>query len=126
MNGRRWLTVLGTGLSTTLVVAVLGTTVLQGPIEFSVIVGLPVGVVVGLVALGATAVLVDRFDSLAGAALGGYAGFGYAVVGCLLLRYVDVAGARRALGLREIVVIAVLVGAVAFVGFRYVDREGTR
>lgn len=124
MNTRRGVTVVGTGVSTALIVAVLVTTVLQGPIEFSAIIGLPVGLVVGLFALVGTAVTVERVDTLAGAALGGYAAFGYAVLGCLLLRYVDVGGARRTLGLYEIVGIAVLVAIVAFVGLRYIDRNG--
>ncbi len=123
MNGRRALTVLGTGVTTTILVSVLVTALLDGPIEFSAIIGLPAGLLAGVVAIGGTLAVVDRFDTPVGAALGGYAAFGYAVVACMGLRYANVAGARRVLGLSRIVGIALVATGVVSVGLWYMDRR---
>lgn len=78
MDLRRLLAALGAGIATFVVVAVL---VIEGlAVEFSAIVGLPVGAAVGLAAVVG---LLWRYDDLgrpARAAVDGLAGAGFAVV----------------------------------------------
>lgn len=104
---------LGAGLTTFLVVTVLVIEALS--FEFSAIVALPIGLLAGvavLVLVGLTLPLAGRFGR--GLAVGA-AGFGYAVVLLLAVRYVDLAGLRSELSMDLVVAAAGVVAAVAFV-----------
>jgi hypothetical protein len=88
MDARHALTALGSGLTTGLVVAVLVIEVLT--VEFSALVGLPVGVLAGLVVLATVGVAFDGLDAMERRALSAYAAFGLTVVGLAGLSYLNV------------------------------------
>lgn len=125
MSLRRALTVAGAGLSTAIVVAAAVTELLSGHVEFSTLVGLPAGLLAGATVAVGILVTLDRIDSASGAVLGGYAAFGYAVLGCLALRYADVGGAREVLDLRGLVGLSIVAGVVVLVGLLVLDRRVT-
>jgi hypothetical protein len=88
MDIRHALTALGAGLTTGLLVAVLVIEILA--VEFSVLVGLPVGILAGLVVLATVGVIFDGLDAMERRALTAYAAFGFAVIGLAALAYVNV------------------------------------
>jgi len=88
MDIRHGLAALGAGLTTGLLVAVLVIEILS--FEFSVLVGLPVGTLAGLVVLATVGVAFDGLDATERRALTAYAAFGFTVVGLAVLAYVNV------------------------------------
>lgn len=113
MTGRTVAIALGTGFTTALLVAV---SVIEAlPYEFSAIIGLPVGLVAGV----AVAVLVGwRYERTRPAVSGvadGAAGFGYAVVLLLTVRYADFLGLESAITFERLVVVSAVVGVAALV-----------
>ncbi|QSG16128.1 hypothetical protein [Halapricum desulfuricans] len=113
MTGRTVAIALGTGFTTALLVAV---SVIEAlPYEFSAIIGLPVGLVAGV----AVAVLVgwryERTRPAARGVAGGAAGFGYAVVLLLAVRYADFLGLESAITFERLVVVSAVVGVAALV-----------
>lgn len=101
----------GLGITVFLVVAVAIIELLN--VEFSALVGLPIGLLAG----AAVAIVVAvQYDSLAGPAryaVDAGAGFGFAVVVVLAVRYVNLAGLRSELSTGVTVGIAVLAAALA-------------
>jgi hypothetical protein len=89
MNVRHALTALGAGLTTGLVVAVLVIELLD--FEFSALIGLPVGVLAGLIVLATVAVAFDGLDEMERRAMSAYAAFGLTVIGFAALSYVNLA-----------------------------------
>lgn len=89
MNVRRALTVFGAGLTTGLLVTVLIIGLLD--FEFSAIIGLPIGILTGLTALGTVAVTYDRLDVIERRAMSAYAAFGLAIIVITGLDYVNLA-----------------------------------
>lgn len=113
MDVRRPLTVVGAGVSTFLLVAVLAIELLA--FEFSAIVGLPVGLLAGL---GVTVVLGIRFAALGPLgrhAARAYAAFGFSVLLLAGFRYVNVGPSREFLSVD--VVVGVSLAAVLGVFF---------
>lgn len=106
MSIRSQAVALGAGITTALLVAVLVIEALL--IEFSAIVGLPVGLLAG----GVTTVLVarryDSVDDAARALFEASAGFGYTVVLLLALRYVGRLGLRSLVTVDRLVAVAVV------------------
>lgn len=88
MDIRHALTAVGAGLTTGLLVAVLVIEMLA--FEFSVLVGLPVGILGGLVVLATVGVTFDGLDAMERRALTAYAAFGFTVVALAALAYVNV------------------------------------
>jgi hypothetical protein len=87
MDIRHALTALGAGLTTGLVVAVAVIEMLN--FELSALVGLPVGVLAGLVVLATVGVAFDALDRMERRALSAYAAFGLTVITIAALSYVN-------------------------------------
>jgi xanthosine utilization system XapX-like protein len=87
MDLRHAATALGAGLTTGLLVAVAVIEMLA--FELSALVGLPVGVLAGLVVLATVAVAFDGLDRMERRALSAYAAFGLTVLGLAALSYVN-------------------------------------
>ena len=87
MNVRHGLTALGSGLTTGLIFAVLVIEILD--FEFSALVGLPMGILAGLVVLATVGVAFDGFDTMEQRALSAYAAFGLTVVTLAALSYAN-------------------------------------
>lgn len=116
MTARSVLVALGVGLTTAVLVAVVVIETLD--FEFSAIVGLPVGLVVGV----GIAVLVELRYGHAGSPVrvlaDGTAGFGYAIMVMLAIKYVNVADLESVLTLVTLVIVALAVaGAVGVVSW---------
>lgn len=82
-------------------------------VEFSALVGLPVGLLAGAAAAVAVAI---RYDALVGPArytVDAVAGFGLAIIVVLAISYVNLAGLRSALSTDVTVGIAALAAALA-------------
>ncbi|WP_424005511.1 hypothetical protein ACOZ4I_19295 (plasmid) [Haloarcula salina] len=102
---------IGAGITVFLVVAVTVIELLN--VEFSALVGLPVGLLAGV---AVTIVVAIRYDVLGGPAryaVDAAAGFGFAVVALLAVSYVDLAGLRSELSTDVTVGIALLAAASA-------------
>lgn len=111
MSSRQVIAAVGSGITTCLLVAVLVIELLA--IEFSAIVGVPVGLLAGLFVC---VELLARFDKMSVArrrGMSAYAGFGLAVVALLSLRYLNVG--RALLSVEVIVGISVLASTAVFV-----------
>jgi hypothetical protein len=104
---------LGAALTTFLVVTVLVIEALS--FEFSAIVALPIGLLAGVAVLVLVALTVPRSGRIGRGFAVGAAGFGYAVVVLLAVRYVDFAGLRSDLSTDLVVIVAATVAALAFV-----------
>ncbi|QSG07465.1 hypothetical protein [Halapricum desulfuricans] len=100
---------LGTGFTVALLVAVVLIEAL--PYEFSAIVGLPVGLLIGTVTVLLVAGRYARLEPTAQSLLDGTGGFGYAVVLLLGVLYVDFAGLGARINLATLVGVALLVAA---------------
>jgi hypothetical protein len=113
MSRRAAAAAVGAGVTTFLAVAVAVIELLH--VEFSALVGLPVGLLVG----AATAVVVTaRYDALAPPAryaVDAAAGFGFAVVAVLAVSYVNFAGLRSELSTDVTVGAAAVAAALAAV-----------
>jgi hypothetical protein len=110
MNKRSVAVAVGAGVTVFLVVAVAVIELLH--VEFSALVGLPVGLLGGA---GVAVVVAVRYDALAPPvryAVDAAAGFGLAVVALLAVGYVNLAGLRIALSTDVTVGIAVVVAAL--------------
>lgn len=121
MNVRTALVALGTGLTVTLLTAVLLIEAL--PYEFSAIVGLPVGVLAGVVT---TLLVVGRYGEGQPAVwrlVDGLAGFGFAVVILLAVLYVDLAGLSSWIDLPALVAGAVFAAVAVSIFSWYHDRS---
>ncbi len=90
MDIRHGLTAVGAALTTGLLVAVAITEMLA--VEFSVLIGLPVGILAGLVVLATVGIAFDGLDPMERRALSAYAGFGLTVVGLAALAYLNLLG----------------------------------
>lgn len=113
MDLRTLLAAFGTGVTAFLVAAVLVIELLD--VEFSALVGLPVGVVVGTAAFVAVLVKHDDFGDALRWAVAGLAGFGYGIFLALAASYVNLAdldfGATVGVGL-VVALLAVLGSAL--------------
>lgn len=110
MNMRIAGTAVGAGITVFLVVVVAIIELLN--VEFSALVGLPVGLLAGT---AVAVVVAARYDALAGPArytVDAAAGFGFAVVALLAVSYVNLAGLRSELSTDVTVVIAILAAAL--------------
>lgn len=88
MNGRQAITAVGAGFTTVLLIAMLVIELLA--VEFSAIIGLPIGLFTGLVVCFAVLLRLDELSTGLRRVLRAYAGFGVTVVALLVLRYVNV------------------------------------
>lgn len=120
MNPRRALSALGAGVTTFLVVAVAVIELLA--VEFSALVGLPVGLVAGI----AVAARYDRLDAAPRYVVDAVAAFGLAVVAVQAVSYVDLAGLRSMLSTGVTVAVAVVAAVVAAVASWFTDRRERR
>jgi hypothetical protein len=111
---------LGAGITTALLVAVLVIEAIA--VEFSAIVGLPIGLLAG----GITTALVSRrYDRVARpvrALFDGSAGFGYTVVLLLAGRYVGRLGLRSVVTFERLVAAAVVVAILTGLASWLLDR----
>jgi|AntRauTorcE11898_2_1112593.scaffolds.fasta_scaffold126831_1 hypothetical protein len=89
MNVRHTLTALGAGLTTGLLVAVLVIELLA--FEFSALIGLPLGILAGLIVLATVAVAFNGLDEMERRAMSAYAAFGLTVIVFAALSYVNLA-----------------------------------
>lgn len=121
MNPRTVGIAVGAGVATFLVVAVALIEAL--PFEFSAIVGLPVGLLAGALVFVAIVVTGDSLGPVARRSVAGVAGFGYAVVLLLAVRYVNLVGLRSAITVESLVAVAVAVGVAVFVASWVAGRE---
>ena len=122
MNWRLVATI-GVGVTAFLVVSAALTALLEPTIEFSALVGLPVGLLVGAAAAAATWL---RLWNSAGArpALLGVAAVGYAICVVAAASYA-VSSVRGLVSVERAIVVAVLVGAAVFaLASRRPDRFG--
>ena len=81
----------GVGVSAFLVAGAAVTGLLAATIEFSALIGLPVGVLAGLIVLATVAVAFDGLDEMERRAMSAYAAFGLTVIGFAALSYVNLA-----------------------------------
>jgi hypothetical protein len=108
----RLVATLGVGVSAFLVAAVAVTELLAPRIEFSALVGLPVGLLVGAAAAAATRLRL--WSSRRGRpVLLGVAAAGYAVVGLAAVSYA-VSSVRGLVSVERVLAVAVLAGVVAY------------
>ena len=114
MNLRTPLTAIGVGITTFLVVTVLGIELLN--FEFSAIVALPFGVVSGLLGAVIALVAVERLTRPVQWALQAVAAFGYTIMLLLAVRYVNLAGLRQVISFDWLVVLAVLAALAVLLG----------
>jgi len=114
VTARRALLAVGAGLTTLLVVGGLLTALL--PFEFSALVGLPVGLLAGLLAAVLTLGAPIRPGTPGGRAVRAYAAFGYVVVGLAALSYVNVAGFRGTLTVTQWAAVGVLAAVTVYLG----------
>ena len=116
MSTRNALVALGVAISTFLVVAVVVTELASSTIEFSVFLGLPAGILAGLIAAVATWRLLQASPSdRARRTTAAIAGFGYAVILLAAVRYV-VAPTRAVLSLIVIAGLAFVAALAIYVG----------
>lgn len=120
MNGRQVVTAVGAGITTLLLVAVLVIELLT--VEFSAIIGVPVGLLAGLFVFLAVVLRLDEMGTGLRRALRAYAGFGLAVVALLALQYVNVG--RAVLSTEVVVGLAVLAAIAVSVLDWLIDRDG--
>lgn len=110
MDLRKLLTVVGAGLTTFLVVAVVVIEVLA--MEFSAIIGLPVGLIAGLAVLVILWGQLDEVSVGVRRAVSAYAVFGLAVLGFFALRYVNIG--RDVLTVDRIIVLGIGLAVVVY------------
>lgn len=124
MNLRTPVVAFGAGVTAFLVVTVLVIEALD--FEFSALIGLPVGVLVGAVAFAAVLVKYDDVGDPLRWTLAGVAGFGYAVFAVLAADYVHLVE----LGVTPTVGVAFVVGGLVAVAAAVLDSgerpEGSR
>ncbi|WP_436935888.1 hypothetical protein [Halovenus marina] len=118
MGSRRTVTAVGTGLTTVLVVSVAVIELLN--VEFSALVGLPVGVLAGVVAFLSLWDSLDELSPFVRRVASAYATFGLTVVLLLALRYVNVA--RGTLSVEVIAGVAIAVAILTYLGLWLTDR----
>lgn len=125
MTRRSTLAAIGVGIAMFLSVTVLVIEALS--IAFSAIVALPVGLLVG-VAIGMSCWRrYDRLSRPTRSVLDGVAGFGFAVVAVLAIRYVDLLGLRSALSFDRLLVVAIVTALlVAVSSWLTTGTEGRR
>ncbi|MCD2203485.1 hypothetical protein [Halobacterium sp. KA-6] len=121
MHSRTVLSALGAGITTFLVVAVAVIELL--PFEFSALVGLPVGLLVGGAVFAAVAARYDEAAPVLRYAVDAAAGFGLAVVVLQAVSYVNLAGLRSALSVDVTVAVAAFAGVIATVASWLMDRR---
>lgn len=113
MSERATAAAVGTGVTTFLAVAAAVIVVVQ--VEFSALVGLPVGLAAGAAAAVMVAARYDTADPPARYAADAAAGFGFAVGVVLAVRYVNLAGLRPDLSTDVTVGVALVAAALAAV-----------
>lgn len=119
MEPRRALTASGAGVTTFLLVTVAVIELLD--FEFSAIIGLPVGLLAGLVALVVLWVRLSALSPSVRRALGAYATFGLTVLGLLALRYVDIG--RGVFSTDVITGIGAVTAVLAYILLWMIDSE---
>ena len=117
MNLRASATAVGASLTAFLVVAVSVIELLDT--EFSAIVGLPAGLVAGILVFVLVLLRHDDTDEPVRWALAGFAGFGYGVLLALGVAYVNLAD----IGFEGTVGIGVAAAVIAFLGAVFLDRR---
>jgi hypothetical protein len=113
MQSRTVLTALGAGITTLLLVSVLGIELI--PVEFSALVALPLGVVAGL---GAVVLVLGSFDQLnhrVQHTVVAVAGFGYTILALSVVSYVNLAGLRSAITVERALALALGVAVALYV-----------
>lgn len=88
MNGRTLLTAIGSGITTFLLITVAVIEILD--FEFSAIIALPIGLLVGVVVLIGVGVSMSSLSAGLRRLLSAYAAFGLTILALLGLRYVNV------------------------------------
>ncbi|WP_096392909.1 hypothetical protein [Halorubrum trapanicum] len=117
----RLVAALGVGVTAFLLAAVTVTELLAATIEFSALVGLPVGIFVGAAAAAATRFRLWKNPGVRPALLG-VAAVGYAILGVAAASYA-ISSVRGLVSVERALAVALLVGVVAFaVATRRSDR----
>lgn len=118
MSTRNGIVAIGVAISTFLLVAGAVTELASSAIEFSAILGLPAGILAGLVAAVATrhALRADPSEGVR-RTTAAVAGFGYTVISLAAVRYA-VAPTRAVLSLAVIAGLAAVAAIVVYVGQR--------
>jgi len=119
MDARRVFTTIGAGITTSLLVAVLIVELLD--VEFSAIVGVPVGLLAGFLVFSGLWIRGDELSIDVRRAATAYAVFGVAVLVSLALRYVNVG--RGVLTAEVIVGGSLAVVAITYVALFFRDRD---
>lgn len=112
MNLRHLLTAVGAGITTFLVVAVLVIELLA--IEFSAIVGIPLGLLAGLVVTIGLAVSFDNLNVNTHRAVSVYGTFGLAMLVMLAARYANLGLSRDVLSIPVMVSVGIVAGATVY------------
>ncbi len=113
MNSRHLLTAVGAGITTFVVVAVLVIKLLG--VEFSAIVGVPLGLLAGLVVMIGLAVSFDNLDVNARRAVSVYGTFGLTILVMFATRYVNLGPSRDVLSIPVMVGVGIVAGVVVYV-----------
>lgn len=119
MDLRKPITAVGAGVTAFIVVAVSVIELLE--FEFSAIVGLPVGLIAGIVVFVLVLLRHDDIDEPLRWALAGFAGFGYGILLALGTAYVNLFD----VGFEGTVAVGVAAAVIAFLGTVLIDRRGT-
>lgn len=121
MHLRAGLAAAGVAVTTFLLVAVAVIALL--PFEFSAIVGLPVGLLAGIVAFVAVFAEYRFAGPTARRVTLAVAGFGYTILALLFVGYVNLGGLRGAIGPELLVVLGVVVAAAVYLGLWARERD---
>jgi hypothetical protein len=119
VNLRKPITAVGTGITAFLLVAVSVIELLD--LEFSALVGLPVGLVAGIVSFVLVLLRHDDAEEPVRWALAGFAGFGYGILLALGVMYVNLAD----FPFEVTVGIGVAAAVIAFLGAALLNRRET-
>ena len=119
MNLRKPITAVGTGITAFLVVAVSTINLLD--FEFSAIVGLPVGLIAGIVVFVLVLLRHDDADEPVRWALAGFAGFGYGTLLALGTAYLNIVD----VGFEGTIGVGVAAAVIVFLGTGLLDRRET-
>jgi hypothetical protein len=121
MHLRAALAAAGVAVTAFLLVAVAVIELL--PFEFSAIVGLPVGLLAGIVAFVAVFAEYRFAGTAAQRVTFAVAGFGYTVLALLFVGYVNLGGLRGAIGPELLAVLGVVVAVAVYLGLWARERD---
>ncbi len=119
MNLRTISVAVGAGITAFMLVAVSVIELL--PFEFSALVGLPVGLLAGVIVLGGILVKYQVISETAQQLTAALAGFGYAIVVLLGVSYVNLGGLRSRITVELMIGIGIATAIAVYLGARLGD-----